>query len=277
MRVIQYALNRKAISLFLLILSLLFGPAPGTWAAPLSLEQNIQAILTTPIKVPGHFDFVVLGDSRNGPEVYPRLLAQAAARHPLFILHVGDLVNNGKPEEFESYARQIASLPVPMIYVPGNHDLRNGEAPYLQFVGAPNWFFDLGPVRFIGLDNGQGTFTAEALAMARKAFTDQKICLAAFHYPPPISRWRVHAMDEDKDKGNTREVLDLIRKTKTPLVFLGHIHLYDEMDFDGSRYVISGGGGAKLHEKYNFGKAEYGFLLVRVRPSGITHQWVPLQ
>jgi Icc-related predicted phosphoesterase len=270
-------LTRQKSSLFLLILSLLFWAVPETWAAPLSLEQNIQAILNKPIRVPGHFDFVVLGDSRNGPEVFPRLMEQALARQPLFILQVGDMVNNGKPEEFESYARQIAALPVPLIHVPGNHDLRNGEAAYLKYVGAPNWFFDLGPVRFIGLDNARGMFTPEALAMARKALTDQKICLPAFHYPPPVGRWRVHAMDEEKDRNGSREIFELIRKAKTPMVFLGHIHLYDEMDIDGTRYIISAGGGAPLHGKYNFGKAEYGFLLVRVRPSGITHQWVPLQ
>jgi 3',5'-cyclic AMP phosphodiesterase CpdA len=277
MRDMVGVLTRKKGFLFLMILSLLFWAVPETWAAPLSLEQNIKALLNKPIKVPGHFDFVVVGDNRNGVEVYPRLLEKAAALHPLFILHVGDLVNHGDPAGFEDYSRQIAALPVPIVHVPGNHDLRNGEAAYLKYVGAPNWFFDLGPVRFIGLDNGRGTFTPEALAMARKALTDQKICLPAFHYPPPVGRWRVHAMDEENNRNGTQEIFELIRKAKIPLVFLGHIHLYDEMDMDGTRYIISAGGGAPLHGKYNFGKAEYGFLLVRVRPSGITHQWIPLQ
>jgi hypothetical protein len=68
----------------------------------------------------------------------------------------------------------------------------------------------------------------------------------------------------------------LIQSAKVPIVFPGHIHLYDEMNLNGTRYVISAGGGAKLYAKYNFGKLEFGFVLVRVRPNGITHQWVPL-
>ena len=70
--------------------------------------------------------------------------------------------------------------------------------------------------------------------------------------------------------------MNLIKEAKMPMVFLGHIHLYDEMDIDGTKYIISAGGGAKLYSKYEFGKAEFGFVLVQVRPKGITHQWVPL-
>ena len=60
------------------------------------------------------------------------------------------------------------------------------------------------------------------------------------------------------------------------MVFLGHIHLYDEMDVEGIRYVITGGAGSGLYAKYGFGKPEYGFFVVRVAPDGITHEWVPL-
>ena len=83
-------------------------------------------------------------------------------------------------------------------------------------------------------------------------------------------------MAEDQKAGRGSEVMDLIKKVKVPLVFLGHIHLYDEMDINGTQYIITAGGGAKLYSKYNFGKPEYGFLLVQVRPQGITHRWVTL-
>jgi len=48
------------------------------------------------------------------------------------------------------------------------------------------------------------------------------------------------------------------------------------MLIEGIPYKISAGGGAKLYTKYNFGKPAYGFVLVRVRPQGVTQQWVPL-
>jgi Icc-related predicted phosphoesterase len=260
-----------------LILNFLALTDTRSWAVPLSLEQNFRMIVNTPVDPASGFNFVVIGDSRGGSDVYNRLLAQADDYHPFFILHSGDMVNKGTPAEFESYAQQIDSFPAPIIYVPGNHDLRNGNEAYGHYVGNPNWFLDVGNIRLIGLDNSSGKFTPEAVAMARKALTDQKICLVVFHYPPAIGRWRVHAMVWDENREDTREVMDLIRKAKAPLVFLGHIHLYDEMDIDGTQYIISAGGGARLHKQFNFGKAEHGFLLVQVRPNGITPQWIPLK
>ncbi len=71
--------------------------------------------------------------------------------------------------------------------------------------------------------------------------------------------------------------MTLIKTVAGPMVFLGHIHLYDTMDIDGILYVISGGGGAPLYDNYGFGKAAYGFVLVQVKSTGISHRWVPLQ
>lgn len=270
-------MKRKLNLVWFLILNLLAWTAPWAWAVPLSLDQNIQAILARQDESREGFDFVVLGDSREGAEVFSRLLNRARTFHPLFIIHTGDFVKNGKPAEYESYAQQIAADDIPMVHIPGNHDLRNGKDTYSHYGGAPNWYFDLGNIRVIGLDNGSGKFSLEALALARKALTSQKICLVTFHIPPAIGRWAVHAMIEDQHGGNGGEVMDLIKKAKAPLVFLGHIHLYDEMDIDGTQYIISAGGGATPYKIFNFGKPEYGFLLVQVRPWGITHRWVPLE
>ena len=83
-------------------------------------------------------------------------------------------------------------------------------------------------------------------------------------------------MIDDSKGGRGGEVMGLIKEAKVPVVFLGHIHLYDEMLINSTRYIISAGGGAKLYGKYGFGKPEFGFVLVQVRPKGITHRWVPL-
>jgi len=268
--------KRNLLQTWFLILNLLTWTAPWAWAVPLSLDQNIQAILAKQDGTTDGFDFVVLGDSRDGAEVYSRLLTRARSLHPLFIIHTGDFVKKGDPVEYEDYIKQIAAFDIPMVHLPGNHDVRNGEDTYRRFVGEPNWYFDVGRIRLIGLDNADGTFSAKAVAFARKTLTDQKTCLVAFHYPPAVGRWTVHAMVQDQKAGGGGEVLNIIKKVKVPLVFLGHIHLYDEMDIEGTQYIISAGGGAKLYDKYGFGKPEYGFLLVQVKPQGITHRWVPL-
>ena len=259
-----------------LLLNLFIGASSLVWAVPLSLDQNIKAILAKQGASIEGFDFVVIGDSRDGEDVYNRLLNRAKTFNPIFILHTGDLVSKGQDLEYENYQKQIASVDIPILHLPGNHDVRYGSETYRKYVGDLNWVFDLSDFRFVGLDNATGKFTAETVAFARKNLTNQKICLVAFHTPPAVGRWTVHAMIDDQKGGHGGEVMNLIKEAKVPMVFLGHIHLYDEMDIDGTKYIISAGGGAKLYGKYEFGKPEFGFVLVQVRPKGITHRWVPL-
>jgi 3',5'-cyclic AMP phosphodiesterase CpdA len=263
------------LPLFLILNLMLWSPALVR-AVPLSLDENIKAILAKQEASREGFDFVVVGDSREGAEVFNRLISRAKTFKPVFILHTGDLVQEGQAFEYENYKKQLDSIDIPLLHIPGNHDVRYESEIYRKYVGEPNWFFDLGNIRLIALDNANGKFSEETIAFARNALKTDQTCLVSFHRPPAIGRWAVHAMVEDPKGGRGGEVMALIKEAKIPMVFLGHIHLYDEMEIDGTRFIISAGGGAKLYSKYNFGKPEFGFVLVRVRPGGITHQWVPL-
>ena len=268
--------KRSLIVAWLIVLTACAWTPTVVWAVPLSLDQNIKTILANRAGSGDGFDFVVIGDSRDGMDIYGRLLNRAQALNPLFILNTGDFVKEGQAFEYENYLRQISPGKIPILHLPGNHDVRYGPEAYRHYVGEANWYIDLGDVRLIGLDNAAGKFSEEAVVFARKMLTDRKICLVAFHTPPAVGRWAVHAMITDQQGGRGGEVLGLIKTAKVPMVFLGHIHLYDEMDMDGTRYIISAAGGAKLYEKYSIGKPEHGFVLVKVRPQGITHQWVAL-
>ena len=77
---------------WLLILSLFIWTVPWAWAVPLSLDQNIKTILAKQAETEKRFDFVVIGDSRDGADVYARLLTKAGSLHPLFIIHTGDFI-----------------------------------------------------------------------------------------------------------------------------------------------------------------------------------------
>jgi Icc-related predicted phosphoesterase len=268
-------MKNKLLTIFFLF-SLFIGSPAFVQAVPLSLDQNIKAILAQQETSKRGFDFVVIGDTRDGADIFDRLLNRAKRFNPVFILHTGDLVREGQAFEYESYEKQLAVINIPILHLPGNHDIRYSSEIYRKYIGDLNWVFDLGNYRFIGLDNANGKFSEESIAFARKALRTEKICLVAFHVPPAIERWTVHGMINDSRGGGGGEVLALIKEAKVPMVFLGHIHLYDEMDIDGTKFIISAGGGAKLYSKYNFGKPEFGFVLVRVRPPGITSQWVPL-
>ena len=269
--------KRDLPAMWFLTLSLLVWLSPPARATPLSLDQNIRTIRAHQAETGAGFDFVVTGDNRDRPEIYERLLKRARTFNPLFILNTGDIVGFGLSSEFESYKEQIAPCDIPILHVSGNHDVRLGSGTFHKYIGESDWYFDLGDFRFIGLNNAKGKFSAETVEFARKALTSQKTCLVAFHMPPAVGRWAAHAMTGNEEKGHWAAMQDLIEEAGVPMVFLGHIHLYDEMDIAGTRYVISAAGGAGLYKKNGFGKSEYGFVLVHVAPDGITHQWVPLE
>ena len=143
-------------------------------ATPLSLDQNIAAIVAMQKSFSEGFDFVVIGDNRDGPEVYRLLLDRAKSFNPLFILNTGDIVNEGIASEYEAYEKQINTYDLPILHVPGNHDVRKGPDSFSKYVGKPNWYFDIGGFRIIGLDNATGKFSTEAVEFARKVLTKDK-------------------------------------------------------------------------------------------------------
>ena len=242
-------------------------------AAPLSISENIGAIWADKNALSGELRFVVIGDSRSGDAVYEKLLQMSEQYNPLFIVNTGDMVPSGQKAEFDHYGDLLAGVAIPVIHVPGNHDVESGTANYRKYFGESNWYFDYGQYRFIGLDNSKGTFSNTTLAFAEKYLDTAKTAIVFFHKPPPEGRWKVHSMD-----GGAAwvKMKNLIADANAPYVIMGHIHLYDEMDVGEVKYIISAGGGAGLYGKYGFGRAEHGMLLVKMNTGGVSHEWIPL-
>lgn len=254
----------------------------------LSNDGNIAAIEALQTPANGCFSFFVIGDNRGGDKVYASLITQMdtyARQHkkgdrPLFALHTGDIVPHGTRSEWEHYARMRERLSLPMVYVRGNHELKSAEGPgnYLDLVGPLNWTFDFGGCRFIGLDNATHQFSESSVEFLKRQLGAKKPAhvFVAFHEPPHVGRWVVHSVDSDSAGGRGGEVLAALTKYGASAVFLGHIHLFDEMELDGVPYIISGGGGAPLYSSYGFGKPEHGYVVVHVTPKAVSWDWVPL-
>ena len=263
--------------LILGLLALILFALPAS-AVPLRVSENIHSIWEARRGQTDGYNFVVIGDTRDNDRVFLGLLEQAKAYDPVFMVNVGDFVNSGSTTQYDHYAESVAAYPVPIINVAGNHDVKKGKANFLRYMGEPNWFFDLGQLRFVALDNAQGAFTDSALAFARKHLIPDKTCFVFFHCPPPVGRWAVHSMSGTEKSWIGGEINACLKRAGSTKVFVGHIHLYDEMTIDDIPYVISGGGGAELNKKYGFGSAEHGFIVVRVAADGgIAHEWVALK
>jgi 3',5'-cyclic-AMP phosphodiesterase len=100
---------------------------------------------------------------------------------PAFVLHTGDITHLATPEQFDIAQSMLSEIGVPVHFVPGEHDIVDGNdpRPYLARFGkgalGDGWYsFDAGGTHFIALvnaihlrENGMGSLGDDQLAWLR--------------------------------------------------------------------------------------------------------------
>lgn len=240
------------------------------------LAENLRAVEALRGGEDGEFSFAAIGDTRSGDAVFSKLLEQIETSGAEFVVHLGDLVARGTAEEYEAYQELIDKFPLPLIPVRGNHEIASGTANFIEYIGAEHWTFDYGGYRFVGIDNGDGKFDDLALHTVKEAIGANLPTFICFHMPPPVEPWVAHSMKTDANGGGWSALQGTLTQGDVRAVFVGHLHLHDEMLIDGIPFIISGGGGSPLALQYKFGVKEFGFYLVEVDRSNVSWRWVPL-
>jgi len=215
------------------------------------------------------YSFILIGDTQRNPKVTARLAAVAFARRPNFVVHLGDVVDDGRSKDqwvndlLGPCRDLIARVPIyPCI---GNHE--KNHAYYYQYFSLPKpeyyYSFTYGNAEFFSIDTnkkvGPGSeqykWLDEALGKSKAKWK------FVYHHHP------VYTSDDD-DYGNTwkgiasgqgdrnaRQLATLYDKHKVDVVFSGHVHFYERSHpiregkvhpRDGTVYLISGGGGGRL-------------------------------
>jgi acid phosphatase type 7 len=217
--------------------------------------------------------FAVAGDSRGNPEVYARVLASVAESGSEFLVHTGDLVNEGREEEWQRFEASMANFPLPFYPVPGNHDALGGTLDgYLAHSGAPapHYSFDRGPVHLALADTHHGGFGAAEMAWLRDdlAATDRPLKMVFMHHPPFDPDGTDHIMAYGNEA-----VMELMVDMGVDFVFAGHIHAYAQGERAGVAYYITGGAGAPLYTS-GHAQAVHHYLLVTVRGLDVTVEMI---
>ena len=212
--------------------------------------------------------FVAGGDSRTN-EAEREIVSQAMAKfNPAFVLHVGDMVENGATQALwetwfaDVHTHWIGSnnLTIPIMPVIGNHEV-NSINYYSQFAlpGNEMWYsYDWGPdihITCLSTEtsiSGAQTSWLESDLVAHANFTWK---FAVFHQPP-IDASLSHSGNPD---ARTYWV-PLFDKYHVDIVFAGHDHIYmrtkpinltasttEAQEYEnGTMYIVSGGWGAPL-------------------------------
>lgn len=218
--------------------------------------------------------FGILGDTQRNPEVTRRCADGLFALRPNFMLHCGDVVDDGFAKSqwvfdlFEPCARLFAH--VPSFPVIGNHE-KNSHWYYDYFhLPEPEYFytFKCGNAEFFMVDSNQPCGPdSEQHARLEHALTASTATwkFAAHHHPCFSSddddygdAWKgKEDVDFRPGDGNARQLIPLYEKHGVDIVFAGHIHSYERTwpilnmavnQARGVRYIVSGGGGGGLEQ-----------------------------
>ncbi|MBM4308140.1 MAG: hypothetical protein FJ123_15525 [Deltaproteobacteria bacterium] len=219
------------------------------------VSRNIERVQL----VVSPFQFAVVGDSRDGEKVYPRLLASILERKPDFIIHLGDMVTKPSEKEWHQFFNLSQPISVPFFPVAGNHDVgmtSRGEEMYnKQFFlpkGKAHYSFKAGQGFFVILNSekGKGRISDDQWHWLKEIMesSSSTFKLAFLHRPlflPADSFKRGSTMD--KYPSDRDQLHQFFVNAKINAVFAGDDHRYDRREKDGILYIISGGGGAPLH------------------------------
>jgi len=212
-----------------------------------------------------NFRFVVYGDTQKNQTIHSTIVDLALRSNPAFVIHVGDLVDEGDiPQEWIDFFSIESELLKTTSLFPtyGNHDGDGLLYDSLFYTpGDERWYtFTYGNVRFISLEVGKDRWPdikpiSEQYKWLESVLSknDHPWLIVFFHMPPYTSEY---SSDEDRFERTIEETL-FVRENLTPLfekhgvdlVLNGHHHNYQRSEANGITYIVSGGGGARLSHK----------------------------
>ncbi len=236
----------------------------------------------TPLHIPDYeqmpVSFAVVGDTQNSPAIWGHLSELIYQERPSFIVHVGDLVQNGYNkadwvDEFFKPAHNLFRF-CPFYSAIGNHE--QNHANYYQYVDFPGseWFYTVkkGDVLFIFVDTNKdilpGSEQYSKLQQLLAASTESwKIVV--HHHPVYVSEegfygntWFQRNLHGDPNEMHLKKLYETYG---VDLVLNGHAHFYertwplrnDRVDAENGVTYVTTGGGNNEYSKHAANKAWY--------------------
>jgi hypothetical protein len=255
----------------------------GPYRKRFNFENQIKKLGKAPKSPDGSYRYVVMGDNRSNWDLWSNMVKHIDSLEPkpAFVINSGDIVPKGYARELhEYYIPPLLKTEIPFFVAIGNHETGDDdmarEFRYL-FGGkkALNYYFDYGKARYVFFDNASDASSPQkTLKWLEKTLADTPKGYRKYvtmHKPPAtIQRWAYHAWDDDEAKVFT----DLMTKHGVAEVYLGHIHAYSTAKHGGVDYIISGGAGAGLHNRYGPKGNVHHYIICDVSPGGAVKQQV---
>ncbi|HVE13056.1 MAG TPA: metallophosphoesterase, partial [Elusimicrobiota bacterium] len=179
---------------------------------------------------------------------------------------------------FVAFLRGLGRLApaVPYLTVIGNHDRRfpHGFCDahlYRSAFGKTNYHFDRGAARFVSVDTSLMRVTARQLAWLDRVLDTPKRKIVFAHIPPAhLGPWTHYGRAKGVGgfRAGAQAFTSLMSRRAVDRVYFGHIHAFGVQDYEGVRYVLTGGGGSPL---FPCGVQDrfHHYLVATVGPDGV--------
>jgi uncharacterized protein (TIGR03437 family) len=246
---------------------------------------------------PGKFSFLAFGDTGEDTPAQRQVINLMAAETGIsFLMHTGDLAYPQGTFAHYEIAHFGLNAPLldhlPFFPTPGNHDYyADFAAPYLAVHSMPEsgvdpadrgryYSFDWGDAHFISLDTNlipTGSVDRMMDWFENDLRSTRKFWKIVYMHHPPYPTG--HHLGDSICAAVREQVKPLVERYGVQLVIAGHEHGYERtaplvddtivQQGTGTTYVITGGGGAGLHDVNSGGKTlialeDYNYLRVDV-------------
>lgn len=243
----------------------------------LSLEKEAEKILDVQFQFPKKsqpLEFWVIGDLEDGYASLCAFRTELQKKKPLFLLSVGDMVNNGTWLRYQMHQDFFDTFELPVFSIIGDGDIDDFPASkklhlekrmtlFRHFYGEPQFVLNLPPRLSILALNTFNT-TPEDIdsfyQLAQKMVPTRERLLVA-HFPPIDPRPLSEAEKKSITPGDvSHRYLKFVQEKSFPLGLYGQLHhFYDQM-IEKHQMMVTRGLGARP-----FSEASYDYFQVQVQ------------
>jgi hypothetical protein len=220
------------------------------------------------------FSFCVVGDTQGGQETFEEIFERLKDEPISFMVLLGDCVRKGT-EDYHRFLRcewaKEISLPFPVFYVVGNHDVNRQKFPISRFeemYGPTIFSFEYQGCLFIVLGvvdkpsmEMSFAFLKSSVSARRHGYRKVFVFL---HVPPVRPDFAV------RSARNTNEFVTLCNRYCIDYVIAGDYHGYARVKVGNTIYLVTGGGGAGL-ERGKFGRFHHAIVLT-IGPNSVSER-----
>lgn len=213
------------------------------------------------------FRFAAMGDIQTAlprvDEVFARINQEPGLR---FVFSMGDLVEDGRLDEYDLLVDKLSGLDIPYFSTIGNHELRANLDRWHDLFGRYNIHFAFKGATFSIVDSGNASLDPLVYDWLEGWVDEAADAVHVFgtHYPPidPVGV----RQGSFRSRKEAAKLLALLAGGDVDLTLYGHIHSYYAFSNAGIPAYISGGGGALPEKLDGIGRH---FLVIEVEAGGL--------